>query len=238
MGSTNNRKRPFLLAGLMGIPVVITSVILLIVFPSRVPKLPEGFITPIIAFEFVRTPQEVMDLFGQAGSPERQELVRAFDLGNRIDFLYMVLYTAFLFVFCQRVAFTRERKVYYLGCALSAAALLGDFLENMQLLSITSRLDTGVFERQLEMLRIFTWQKWGSIALVLLLLSPHFLQGATFSRIIGACSGVCALLGLAAYLFPGFANELFSLSVVVVFALMISYSIFHTQPGGTSWEKP
>jgi hypothetical protein len=230
MVMNNGMKRPFILSGIIGILVIITSMILLAIFPGRSPKLPEGFITPIIAFEFIRTPQEVMDLFGQAGSPGEQELVRAMNLGNRIDFLYMGLYTAFLFVFCRRAAFIRERKVYYLGCFLAPVILAGDFLENLQLLGITSRLGSGGFEHHLTLLKVFTWQKWGGITLIFLILLPYFLQGGVLSRVIAACSAGAACLCAAAFFHPGMANELFSLSVAIVFLLMISYSFLYQHP--------
>lgn len=230
MAMNDGMKRPFIPAGIIGICVIMTSMILLVIFPGRGPKLPEGFITPIIAFEFMRTPQEVMDLFGQTGSPGGQDLVRAMNLGNRVDFLYMVLYSAFLFVFCQRAAFITERKGYYLGCFLTPVILAGDFLENLQLLGITSRLGSGGFEHQLALLKVFTWQKWGGITLVFLVLLPFFLQGGILSRAIAACSAVAACLCAAAFIHPGMANELFSLSVAVVFLLMISYSFLYQHP--------
>jgi hypothetical protein len=234
MVMNNGMKRPFILSGIIGIMVIITSVILLAIFPGRGPKLPEGFFTPIIAFEFIQTPQEVMDLFGQAGSPEQQRLIKAMNLGNRIDFLYMVLYTAFLFVFCKRVAFIREKKVYYLGCLLTPVILAGDFLENLQLLGITSQLGSGGFEHQLVLLKVFTWQKWGGITLIFLVLVPYFLKGHTLSMVIAACSSVAACLYVAAFFYPGMANELFSLSVAVVFLLMISYSFLYQYPDRSS----
>jgi hypothetical protein len=234
MARNNGMKRPFILAGMIGICVIITSIILLAIFPRHAPKLPGGFFTPIIAFEFIRAPQEVMDLFGQAGSPEQQGLARAMNLGNRIDFLYMVLYTAFLFVFCRRAAFIRERKVYYMGCILTPVILAGDFLENLQLLGITSRLGSGGFEHQLALLKVFTWQKWGGITLIFLILLPYFLQGGTLPRIIAACSAAAACLCAPAFFHPGLANELFSLSVAIVFLLMISYSFLYQHPGRSS----
>ncbi|MGD0820549.1 MAG: hypothetical protein ABSA71_07380 [Desulfomonilia bacterium] len=222
-------KRPFILAGIIGICVIITGMILYLVFPRHADKMSAGFFTPVIAFEFIRTPQEVFDLFGPLDSPKHQEIVKAMDLGNRIDFLYMVLYSAFLFVFCRRVALMRERKVYHLGSMLSLVILMGDFLENVQLLGITSRLGGGDFEHQLRLLRVFTWQKWGGITLIFLILMPYFLQGGILSRIIAACSALTVILAAVAYIHRGIANELFSLSVMVVFLLMISYSFIITR---------
>jgi hypothetical protein len=229
-------KRPFILAGIIGICVIATSVVLLRVFPGRANKTPPGFFTPIIAFEFIRTPQEVIDLFGPSESPTHQELIRAMDLGNRIDFLYMVFYNAFLFVFCRKVASLIGGKVYLLGSVMTFVILAGDFLENIQLLGITSRLNSGGFEPQLALLRVFTWQKWGGIVVVFLILLPYFLKGSILSRAIAACSALCAVLGVMAYMYRGMANELFSLSVALVFLLMISYSFLYHTPGRPAEE--
>ena len=222
-------KRPFILAGMIGICVIITSIVMLTVFPNKVQKLPEGFITPIIAFEFIQTPQEVLDLFGPVESERHQELVKAMDLGNRIDFLYMVLYNTFLFVFCWKVSMITGRKVYLLGSLMACVILAGDFLENIQLLKITSHLDSGSFTPQLALLRIFTWQKWGGMVVAFLILLPYFLKGGILSRVIAACSVAAAVLSVLALTYRGTAHELFSLSVVVVFVLMISYSILYHQ---------
>jgi hypothetical protein len=229
-------KRPFILAGIIGMCVIAISVVLLMVFPGRAIKTPPGFFTPIITFEFIRTPQEVMDMFGPSESPTHQELVRAMDLGNRIDFLYMVLYNAFLFVFCRKVASLMGRKAYLLGSVMAIVILAGDFFENIQLLGITSRLNSGGFEPQLALLRVFTWQKWGGIVVVFLILLPYFLKGSILSRVIAACSALSAVLGVMAFMHHGMANEFFSLSVALVFLLMISYSLLYHKPGRPAEE--
>jgi len=47
--------RPFLKVGYVGLLVIIMSVTLVIIFPSKASKMPDGFFTPIIAFEFIQT---------------------------------------------------------------------------------------------------------------------------------------------------------------------------------------
>jgi hypothetical protein len=220
-------KRPFLLAGIIGLGVVLCSVVLILVFPGKAGKLPDGFFTPIIAFEFMQTPQEVIDLFGPPETIQHEYLVKAMDLGNRIDFLYMILYSAFLFAFCMKVAALRGKGIYKLGGILALVILAGDLLENLQLLGITSLLGTGDFTRELFLLRVFTWQKWGGIVLVFILLLPHFIRDGRLSRAIGAFSVLSAVLAPAAFLHRGVLNEIFSLSVMVVFLLMISYSFLY-----------
>jgi hypothetical protein len=63
---------------------------------------------------------------------------------------------------------------------------------------------------------------------------PYHLQGGKLSRIIAACSAIAVVLCAAAFMHRGFANELFSLSVAVVFLFMIAYSFVIRAPGRPS----
>jgi hypothetical protein len=75
--------KPFVKTGYLGLAVIMMSVLLLFIFPSKAPSLPEGFFTPIIAFEFVQTSTEVIEMFGSDNITMRNEMTRAMDLGNR-----------------------------------------------------------------------------------------------------------------------------------------------------------
>jgi hypothetical protein len=222
-------ERPFLKAGFIGIAVIVMSIVLMSVFPSRSPSMPEGFFTPIIAFEFIESPEEVYQLFGEKNSPERQDMVRAMDRGNRLDFIYMLLYSSFLFVFSIQCSRERGQKIFYLGALISVIVLAGDFMENLQLLGITSRLQEGSFDGELMALKIFTWQKWGGIATIFLILVPYFVRGKLFAKIIALWGLGVFFIGVMAYLKRSVLNEIFSLSVAVMFLLMIVYSIIVTR---------
>ena len=215
--------REFMKIGFLGIAVVVMSLILLAVFPAKAPVLPDGFFTPIIAFEFIQTPDEVYRLFGKEGTAERDMMVHAIDLGNRIDFIYMVLYTGFLFAFCLKVFQKTHRKLYMTGALIAAVVLLGDFLENIQLLGITAHLSTGSFLNELERLRYFTWLKWGGLCLVFVVLAPHFSRGRVFSKIIAGWAVLTVTAGIIAFVNRSFINEVFSLFVAIMFVLMIIY---------------
>jgi hypothetical protein len=75
--------KPFIKTGYLGLAVLMMSVLLFFVFPQKAPSLPEGFFTPIIAFEFVQTSTEVIEMFGGDNITMRNEMTRAMDLGNR-----------------------------------------------------------------------------------------------------------------------------------------------------------
>jgi len=227
--------RPLIRAGWVGVAVIILSVSLLCIFPARTQSNIDGLFTPIIAFEFIQTPQEVYQLFGGEASPERDAMARAMDRGNHLDFAYMIFYSFFLFTFSVLGARELGIRVLYLGAALSVVILLGDFFENIQLLGITANLATGDFEEELRRLPLFTWLKWGGIAAVFLLLSAYFHRGTVFSRFIAAWGVAVALLAIASFLNRSVINEVFSFAVALQFLLMIIFCFTHrtkVSPGG------
>jgi hypothetical protein len=216
-------KKPFVKTGYLGLAVLMMSVLLFFVFPSKAQSLPEGFFTPIVAFEFVQTSTEVREIFGGENITMRNEMARTMDFGNRLDYVYMCLYSAFLMMASVTCAGLSKNKYYYAGVVLALAVLAADALENVQLLGITMNLATGNFDSQLRLLHLFTWIKWGGIALIFLTLSPWFLQGNRFSKIIGIMGLISFILGVAAYMNHSVINEIFSLSVALMFMLMIIY---------------
>jgi hypothetical protein len=223
--------RNFRTTGYLGVAVIVMSIVLLVVFPSKTASKVDGMITPVIAFEFLETPEEAYQLFGREPSPARDAMVAAMDLGNRLDFIYMILYTMFLSAFSTLAANESGMTLPRAGRVIAIIILLGDVLENVQLLAITEKLAAGGFECEIGYLRLFTWVKWGGIALTLLALAPYFLKGAAFARVTGIAGILAFLLGLISFVHRSFVNELFSLSVAVMFILMIVYCFIHRPTG-------
>ena len=207
------------------------SIVLLMVFPSKAPWMMDGFSTPVIAFEFVKSQSEVYKLFGLTGSLDQlsmtQSMIRAMDLGNRLDYIYMVLYTAFLFFFSFVCAKNTRQKYYYAASFLSFAILIADAMENMQLLRITAKIASRDFGKELFFLHWFTWIKWGGITLVFLILSSYFFKGSIYSKIIAAMGISSFILSVLAYLNRSVFNELLGLSVALMFIMMIIYSFIY-----------
>lgn len=222
--------RPFFRPGLLGLALIAMSIALLFVFPSRLPALPDGFVTPILAFEFVRTVDDVKIIFGPESSPERQKTVRAMDLGNRLDYIYMILYAGFLAWFSRTCARITGRKLFYVPLCLAGLSLAGDALENIQLLGITASLETMDMELYLARLHQMTWVKWGSLALVFLFLAPYFIKGGLYSRIIAGTGVAGALLAAAAFVHRSVLNELFGATTGILFLMTIIYCFIHKMP--------
>ena len=215
--------RPFIKAGIVGLLVIVMSIVLLAVFPSKAVRLPDGFFTPIIAFEFIETKAEVFQLFVATDGSVRGSMIHAMDLGNRLDYIYMCLYSLFLLLFAVKCGQISGKKYYYIGAAVALLVLFADAFENIQLLGITAGIDSGDFGAQLVRLHIFTWVKWGGISAIFMVLAPWFMKGSMFSRVIGVTGIVSFILGIVSFLHRSIINEIFGLSVALMFILMIIY---------------
>jgi hypothetical protein len=215
--------RPFLIPGLIGLAVILVSVISLIVFPQTSPGQIKGFRSPIIAFEFAETDEEINTLFGADGSPEQAEMVRKMDQGNNLDYLYMLLYSGFLLSFSLLAARQSGQKWVYIGAGLAVLALVGDALENVQLLTITTNLQSSNFLEALKRLHWFTWLKWGSLALYFLVMAGWFWGNGRFGKLMATIGIINCLLGLTAFIQRGLLTEPFTLFVALMFLLMIIF---------------
>jgi len=185
--------------------------------------MPDGFYTPIIAFEFVQTRQEVIQLFDWADKAQHQQMIEKMDLGNQLDYFYMLAYSSFLFLFSTRCAKLTGQKIYYLGAVIAIIVLFSDAIENQQLLSMTTKLGEANMDKELFLLNLFTWFKWGGITLILVLLSRYFLTGQRFSKTIALFGLVNLILAIVAFLTRSFFTEIYAISVAINFILMIIY---------------
>ncbi len=219
--------KPFKKVGFLGVAVIVMSIVLVMIFPSKAPLMMDGFFTPIVAFEFVQSADEIKQLFGPDGSPEQKAMIQAMDLGNRMDFLYMLLYTSFLFFFSWVCVNVSRYKGYYAGCFMAIVILIGDALENVQLLGITAKINGVNFADELVRLHWFTWMKWGGLALFFLLLAPYFFKKGIFSKLTGVVGILTAFLSALAYLTRCAFTEVMVLSVALMFILLVAYSFTH-----------
>ncbi len=219
------RDRLFLLSGLLGLGALLMTAIIWLISPRQVGPMPPGFVTPVMAFEFAADPAEVGHLFSVMGA------AAAMDRVNRWDFLYMALYNGFLIAFALACARRTGNRYYYVVAALPLLIWLADALENVQLLAITGLLAGDAVEPVmgqmlplLDRLRLFTWLKWGGLALYFVLLWPYFRGRAGWARWIGIVGLLPALLAVAALISRGLANELMVLAIGLLFLLLTVYA--------------
>lgn len=217
-----------------GLLTIIISITIMAIFPAKAAKLPEGFITPVIAFEFIQSENEVLDLFGHDDTPERSAIIEKMDRGNMVDFLYMVSYASFLVLFSLSWSRSTGRQVFLAAAVIAVAVLAGDFFENLQLLSITSKIRAGGYERELELLNIFTWIKWGGLALYFVVVTPFMTGKKIYTRTATALAVCTAILAFAAFMHRPVISEIFSLMVAVMFIVSIVFAFSRRKMGSES----
>lgn len=225
-----NYKKPFLLIGYLGIIVILLALTIMNIFPKIVPYMAEGFKTPIIFFEFVQRVDETQKLFGMfAGFLPDDNIVEQMNMGNKVDFIYALTYAVFMFLFARKLFQVSGNKLFYLAMVLSIVAMVFDWLENIKLIAITEKLADGSFQEDLYMLHIFTWIKWGSLAIYFVILSEWWYKGGWVSKILSFIAWSPAVFGVLAYRYPGFYNELFVYSIMIMFMGTIFYCFVYKE---------
>lgn len=231
------RDRPFLVSSIFGLGAVVMTLLLSAVGPRPTSPLPAGFITPVLAFEFAEREAEVAALFAPAGQPTGDTVRADMDRVNRLDFLYIALYGGCLLAFALTCFRLTGQRLYLVAAALAVAIMAADVLENVQLLAITRLMDDGdvspilaQLTPLLNRLRLFTWLKWGGLAIFFLLLIPYF-RGLTGPwRWVWLISLLPALLAVVANFARGLPNELMALAIGLLFLLLTVYAWRFKQP--------
>ena len=223
-------KSPFAKIGFFAIPLVICMVAMNVFFPK---ESPENYSSFIVAFEFVKTPENVTTLFSLLEPTEDaieeslsiDEKIAGLNIGNYIDFFFMVIYSFFLFLFFKKAAPHYDLKWLKLGMPLAVLALLSDMGENIFLIKIANAYPSIVeMSNNLSVLPFFVWTKWIALAFACALGSIAFLLGKklitkllAFVLIIPIILGTMALLTQADLMIDGFAMSIFiSIGILVL----------------------
>jgi hypothetical protein len=222
----------FKIACVFGVLLLACAIALMLINPQPADNLPQGFFTPIIAFEFIQSPQEVQHFF-EVKDPIAYG--NSMLLGNWVDYGFMFLYSGLLFCIAIGIKKIEKANVLYLAMVLCFSMFVGDALENYQIFRIVTmyKYESAPLDAYLKDLNLYTWIKWGSIASVFLLFSPFFFSGNWFQKIIGFLSLTCFGWCIAAFLHHGILNEIFALNVVLVFTLLVIFVFTYKVSAGT-----
>ena len=221
---------PFRWSVFFGVLMLISSIVLLLFNPKPQNNLPDGFHTPIIAFEFIKTPQEVKHFFQVS---DLDTYMYKFDMVNKLDFIFMACYAMFL----ASMAWTFYKITGFwsmlIAAALSLVAWPADALENMQIAKIAAHYQQGDIQEYLHYLNIFTWLKWGALAGAFLIMSNYFYKKGIFNILAALVMTATFVLAMIAFWQRSFINELMSNFVVLSFLMLFIYAIFYKK-----LEKP
>lgn len=209
---------PFLALLTLGSSLFISSL-----FPAEAAWMPEGFQVPIIAYEFLQTEAEVQQFFG-APSTEREAWIAAMYKGHQWDYLYLVIYGVFLAAWGYFAVLQTKNQSFYAICILAVLASLSDVFENFQLVAILSKIDTGGMTSELDKLFLFTWLKWGALALALNGLAFFTTRYFKLGKVHLVIGGVTLLLGIVAFFQRSAVTSWFTFGVTLQFLLLMIMS--------------
>jgi len=157
-----------------GTAALLLMVAFLVILPAKpVHENIAGFTNPLLSFELASKPEHVFGVLGRPGDPGREDAVRRTDLGNYIDFLFMIayptLFAGIALLLESHGSITRATRRTMV--ALAVVMAIGDALENSQLLSLSRASDPTSMLPALARLQVFTRIKWYAIFVACALLA-------------------------------------------------------------------
>ncbi|MBM3288728.1 MAG: hypothetical protein FJY92_01115 [Candidatus Hydrogenedentes bacterium] len=210
------RRAQWALAG--GIATIVSVVVMAVMAGPEVPPHtkanPQGFHSTMLWLELALTPQEIFDNLGPFHTPEGTARRLHLDIADTFDFGFMVcysLYNACLIYLVTHLnvyrlkSLLKLRVFLALGLLLSGTMLVGDAIENVQLLALTKVQSVhDIQPSTMSNLIYWTRVKWGAIFVVCLMLSAGY--ASYFRRIptllLPAAYATAGISGLIAISIP------------------------------------
>ncbi|MCW7468498.1 hypothetical protein [Leptospira kanakyensis] len=197
-----------------GFLTLFLSLIGIFVYPSQA-ALNKGFRTPIIAFEFAKSADDIKFITGNEEEPKKiRSEMRA---GQKLDILFPFFYAGLIF----SLIYSESKKINLLvlvGLVASSIIIPFDLYENYILDQILFRLDSLKDVSDLfPQLEVATWWKWGAIAIATFVLSlEFFIKKQWFNGLISFFAGASILCtwisgsnGYVAEIMMGFVSLFF-----------------------------
>jgi hypothetical protein len=183
-----------LAAGLLVLAVTLLSATQEPVRPCG--NLPQNY-APIIAFELARSADDLQAIFG-VQEPCRSAVVQRLDAINLVDVLvYIPSYGVFMAFFFLGMR-SRHAALGTLGLRIALSAVLGDYAENLCLMSLTPAVDPSSI--WFALLPWATGVKWLALGVAGAIAAAIYLQskGARAFNIVAALMCVAAFCSAAA----------------------------------------
>lgn len=188
-------RKAWLPCAVLGACLAVLALYLVTVFPPDGGDYARGYGAPVFAFEMARSVDDLWKVFGPVDDPRHAARLAAMDLGNRWDYLFMLLYAGFIGSFFVGAHLERPDWRWRLGAVLGVVAALADAVENVVLFGLTSDVAAAP---NLELLVYPVWTKF--VALIsAVALAGLYLRGESSVRwrrsgaVVLACAAACSL---------------------------------------------
>ena len=215
-----------------GLLTIALAVVLQGIFPAEA-ELERGFRSPVLAFEFARSADDLAFLAGPGEGP--REMRRAMDEGHRWDTIFPFAYGGMLLLLLLRHGL-RGRVEGWVGTATACVTVIGDLTENQVLTSITAVLERGEpADALLPGLWTATWIKWGALGLTFAALALCRLRErrpvtAVATALPAVAVGLTYLTGAPATVAEIMAKAVAGTYVVLIGATVVELYRLHKDP--------
>lgn len=179
-----DRSVPYVRAAIVsGIFMVLITITMSQFYPAHLDTLPEGFITPILAIEFMASHTEARQIFA-----DNRDLIAQVQTGHWIDMIFLLSYCAFLAL--PNILFWLRQRHWSSIAGIMAAviAAVADAAENWKLLQAGNALLGENVPPDFSLLRLYMGTKFLAISISMLCLSRSLFQQGTLGKIFASLS--------------------------------------------------
>ncbi|MCK5536368.1 MAG: hypothetical protein KAI79_06040 [Bacteroidales bacterium] len=204
----------------IGFVLLFYAIFLNLIFPQSAAIMPEGFSSPIIAFEFADTEAEIIGLFSFSDTKQKLEFIGGMIFGNYFDFGYMFVYSMFLASILWWIRTNKKLKFSALLYILIFISFISDGIENYYLLSITEAVRVNEsFVHFIPFLHAITWVKWGVLAVIF---SFYFILFFPSNKILKILNYLLLLpigFGIISLFYKPYFTDIFVYTIILSFLL-------------------
>lgn len=189
----------------------------------------------VVAFEFVNSAEDVINTL-EVLTPEE---VTALDRVNYYDFLFMAVYSMFLGVFVNKLGLAIANQPLKNTAWVAIVVFGSDLLENIMMLKITALYADGgsSFSPYTNFLPVFTWAKWGLLAVIFAGLGILLIQRGSMSKVLSLVLFLPAiLLGFSVVDFFSWINR-FTTSIFLGFVILLIFAVCFKKPKQNQWQS-
>lgn len=182
-----------------------------------------GFGSPVTAFEFAQTPEDVAHVFGAVGDPAREARIASMRKGVYADFPFIVAFGAFIALFFFAASKQSGRSVWLVFAIVGIVAALADMIEDVILLGILSDPVTAPL---VSVLAIPVYIKFGGLG-VANIAAGRFMtrQSGLLPKGLGVIAILGGLLTLAGLAVPRQLVWVLSSAVAAGWIAMLVYAV-------------
>ncbi len=224
------KNRPLIKTGILGF-LLLPLVIAINSFSPAKDKIPEGYSSSILAFEFASNEAEVKEVL----DPLTYDELKDIDKLNYVDFGFMAMYGLFLFLFMSRLKDITGVEILEKAKWFAPLIVIADMLENLQLLKLTKGYKLMPdLSATIMQLFAFTWTKWLLLGVAFAIIGASMWK-MKLSKYLGYVLVLPLVIGCVAFITEDRAIEdSFGASIFISFFLIFIYCFVYKEGGKVS----